>query len=96
MTATRCPEIYVRNPTEHIQCTYIAGHTAERHSWQTLMDQDEADAEASDPTPTVVQAFLDAILEGEVDPYLEAILAAGHNRKRTLRGTRGFPSMKVT
>lgn len=28
--------------------------------------------------------------EGRYDPYLEAILAAGHNRKRKLRGVRSF------
>jgi hypothetical protein len=90
--------------TTAVYCTYIAGHTS-KHSWETLKVQDEADAEArdqrermrgighDDETPSDVQALLDAITNGHADPYLEAILAVTHNRKRALRGTRGFGNL---
>ena len=43
-----------------------------------------------DYTPQAVQAFLDSMARGEMDNYIEAILAVGHNRKRAKRGTAGF------
>ena len=41
-----------------------------------------------------VHDFVEAIEHGELDSWLEAILAAGHNRKRALRGVRGFPGLR--
>lgn len=85
-----------------IQCTYIEGHdnspVASHHSWNTLKVQDECDREAAaataavDYTPVAVQALLDGLFNGDLDPYIEAILAAGHSRKRARRGVLGFPT----
>lgn len=81
-----------------VRCTFIEGHSA-KHSFETLRSQDEAEQEQAeairgigcdDETPGDVKALLDAITAGNADPYLEAILAVTHNRKRALRGTRGF------
>lgn len=38
----------------------------------------------------VVDALVLQIKDGEFDPYLEIMLNAAHNRKRALRGVRGF------
>lgn len=76
------------------ECTFRAGHDSV-HSWKWLKDEIERlDAQrpvgGDDTTPSDVQALLDAITAGNADPYLEAILAVTHNRKRALRGVRGF------
>lgn len=86
-----------------VRCTFVNGHPGEYHSFRTLRLQDEIDkAEAEvqakreagigcdDDTPSDVRALLANITAGKADPYLEAILAVAHNRKRALRGTRGF------
>lgn len=88
MIASLCRVRYTRPDGSVITCTYLDGHPIERHSWFTVQVQDEADAEAAviDYTPTAVQALLDGMAEGQLDAYLEAILAVGHTRKRTLRG----------
>ena len=116
--ANQCQAIYTRKlsnlPLESpvsidVQCTFIKGHPGEKHSWETLKLQDEADREVAeerqrllrgiggighdDSTPSDVQALLDNIVSGGADPYLEAILAVTHNRKRALRGVRGFGSL---
>ena len=101
--ATTCGAEYERYPTGSIiTCQYPADHVPDHiHSWTQLRDQEdrqrEADAKEAaqgigcdDATPDDVKALLDAITAGNADPYLEAILAVTHNRKRTLRGTRGF------
>lgn len=90
-----CDAPYVRPDGTIVRCTYLDGHnrsgSATDHSWVTAMRQDAIDAAPKiDYTPQAVQAFLDSMTRGEMDPYLEAILAVGHNRKRTIRGTPGF------
>lgn len=85
-----------------VVCTYIKEHPA-RHSWWTLRTQDEVDVETmkaaaqavlTDPplldVSEDVKAFLVRVVEGEMDRYLEAILAVTHNRKRERRKTPGF------
>jgi hypothetical protein len=46
---------------------------------------------APDPKVMTAAATVGYIERGDFDPYLEMILAAAHNRKRALRGVRGFP-----
>lgn len=102
MTTEMCRETY-RRPAEvthgkrTVECTFIEGHPA-RHSWESLKIQDACDLEAQrastdpalDDLPPEVVAILDNITEGHADPYLEAILAVTHNRKRALRNVPGF------
>lgn len=88
-----CEEPYRRPDSSVVFCSFRKGHlnTAEAstpHSWTWLRDADKE--MARDDTPSDVQAILDAITAGNADPYLEAILAVTHNRKRALRGVRGF------
>lgn len=79
------------------QCQYLNDHPDSRHSWFTLKHYDdllverwkqEQQKQDCDETPKELIAFLDAIADGRADAYLEAILAAGHARKRALRGVR--------
>jgi hypothetical protein len=92
-----CEQPYTRSDGRVILCTFRHGHlsTAEAstpHSWTWLRDAERALRQ--DDTPSDVQAILDAITAGRADPYLEAILAVTHNRKRALRGVRGFPLLR--
>lgn len=104
MEAQLCNEVYSRPSGYSVRCTYIEGHPGHKHSWEALKVQDEADAEQEremvgiighdDKTPEDVRALLDAIAAGNADPYLEAILAVTHNRKRYLRRTPGFGMLR--
>jgi hypothetical protein len=47
--------------------------------------------EPTDEWAIQAAAFVAAIDIGKLDPYLEIVLAAGHQRKLALRGVRGFP-----
>ncbi|MCA1481140.1 hypothetical protein, partial [Bradyrhizobium sp. NBAIM08] len=98
MTARLCSATYDRPAGGSIFCTFIHGHHNDPdrtpHSWYWVQQEDERDAAldaekclANDDAPSDVQALLDAITAGNADPYLEAILAVTHNRKRALRGT---------
>jgi hypothetical protein len=96
MTTEVCPEVYTRPDLMKVRCTYIRGHAAE-HSFRTLQVQDRCDAEReralAEPDgdlPADVEAILENITEGRADPYLEAILAVTHNRKKALRNVPGF------
>ena len=91
----QCGEVYARPNGDRVQCTYLVDHPVDKHSWYAMQAQDEAEAGVNDYTPQAVQLFLDAILEGRLDPYIEAILATGHSRKLVLRGVRGFPGLRV-
>lgn len=89
MSAKQCPVLYEREvgPRLVVRCTFIEDHAGD-HSWWRLKHADVTEAgERGDPTPVSVKALLDAITEGQADPYLEAILSAAHSRKRRLRGT---------
>lgn len=90
MTAPLCGIGYARPDGSVVRCTYLAGHPNPmgRCSWFGVRAQDEADAERHDYTPQAVQALLDGMLAGDLDEYIEAILAAGHTRKRAKRGER--------
>lgn len=100
MSAQLCLAAYVRPDSSVIHCTYLAGHEERqaaaqvdvRHSWFGVQAQDSVDEAVlpTDYTETAAQALVDAIAAGHLDPYIEAILAAGHYRKLTLRGVRGF------
>ena len=94
MSVPLCGIGYQRPDGSLVKCTYLAGHPdpAVRCSWFGVKAQDDYDADHAnvDYTPQAVQAMLDALVEGALDPYIEAILAAGHTRKRMLRGDRGF------
>lgn len=92
-----CRAPYVRPDGQRMSCTYPRGHEnfnalPNEHSWDVIHCADiTAAAEAKvDYTPQAVQAFLDSMARGEMDNYIEAILAVGHNRKRAKRGTAGF------
>lgn len=80
-----------------VLCSYVKDHVGS-HSWSALKMKDEEDIAAAvkdedDETPFVIQDILDGLQKGIFDPYIEAILAAGHSRKRALRGVRGFPDL---
>ena len=87
-----CGAIYNRQyrdgSSSPLTCQYIEGHDTARHSWSTIREQDDYVDTQGDDTPQEVQVFLDAINDGRADAYLEAILAAAHSRKRSLRGVR--------
>lgn len=91
-----CNEPYVRSDGQVVRCTFKDGHlnAAEAsvpHSWTWLRDAERAErAAAEEDVPSDVRAILAAITAGNADPYLEAILAVTHNRKRALRNVRGF------
>lgn len=93
-----CPATYERPNLMKVRCTYIEGHESE-HSFRTLQLQDTCDQEreraltdpgAEDDLPSDVAAILENITDGRADPYLEAILAVTHNRKKALRNVPGF------
>jgi hypothetical protein len=79
-----CGHPYQRPDRTFVNCTYIAGHKAE-HSWRTLRLQDEEDAVATGQYDVQVAALLEAVACGDLDRYLEAILAGCHARKRVRR-----------
>ena len=88
-----CGVTYTRPNGNDLACTFVRGHTTGAqpdHSWFGIRCLDIAEAEKVDYTPQAVQAFLDSMARGEMDNYIEAILAVGHNRKRAKRGTAGF------
>ena len=93
-----CQAAYTRPSGSMIRCTYLRDHPSERHSWYAVQCQDEADAAPKvradvDYTPAAIRSLLGAITRGDVDIYLEAILALAHERKRALRGVRTFASL---
>lgn len=98
MSRPLCGIGYERPDGSLVRCTYLAGHPdpATRCSWFGVKAQDDADQDRTDYTPQAVQAVLDAVVGGDLDPYIEAILAAGHTRKRMLRGERGFVRLSHT
>lgn len=89
-----------------LRCQYLAGHPAERHSWSTVKTSDEneqaeavrrsqaAAAKRSEASAFEAVQLLEYIEAGRFDSILEALLNAAHNRKRTLRGVRGFPNLE--
>jgi hypothetical protein len=103
MTTPLCGAVYTRPATtagphrEVLTCQYLANHPVERHSWSTVKTTDEHETAAAAQRDHAVmseKALLDNIESGYYDTILEAILNAGHNRKRTLRGVRGFPDLE--
>lgn len=92
----QCDVTYTRPRGGTVRCTYIEGHES-NHSFRTLELQDVCDQEReralTEPEgdlPADVEAILENITEGRADPYLEAILAVTHNRKKALRSVPGF------
>lgn len=87
-----------------LKCQYIKDHPADRHSWYAIHLQDIEDKAAyNQRVQAEVQAvagdsevkdILDRIVLGYYDTFIEAILNAAHNRKRTVRGMRGFPNLE--
>lgn len=99
---TRPNEVVFSGPRV-VMCTFFKGHNGDC-SWKALLKADEEAAEEiremreaanadDDPAPTPIRDVLDGLNEGKFDPYIEAILAAGHSRKRALRGVREFPNL---
>lgn len=96
MSALLCGAKYRRPDGTFLACQYLAQHPTDNHSWFAVQAQDDADRETDrakpfDYTPAIVRNILGAIAAGDLDLYLEALLAVAHNRKRTLRNTWGFP-----
>jgi hypothetical protein len=79
-----CDVAYQRPDATTVHCTFIKGHSAE-HSWRTLRLQDQEDAVSGGQYDLQVGAFLEAVACGDLDKYLEAILAGCHERKRARR-----------
>lgn len=82
MIARLCGETYTRPDGTHLECHYLWSHPADQHSWWAAQQQDML---GSNSAPDI-ETLLDGIADGYYDPYLEAILAASHARKRALRG----------
>jgi len=76
-----CLETYVRPEGASVVCTYLNGHASD-HSWAAVREKDERGA-----VPRDIDVLIENIAGGTCDPYLEAILAATHGRKRALRGS---------
>lgn len=95
MIARLCAKQYTRPTGQVLACTYLIDHPSINHSWFAVSCQDAADEEKIDYTPTAVQALLDGLLAGDLDDYVEAILAAAHTRKRQRRGDHTSFSIKV-
>jgi hypothetical protein len=88
-----------------LMCQYVQGHVPVGiHSWSEVLTEDERLVEqemaARLPASVTVQgATMDEVVTdvlkdvdaGLYDPYIEALLSALHDRKRTLRGVRLFP-----
>lgn len=86
-----------------LPCQDLQGHDGE-HTWAAIYNADTvrieraktvtadaAAAEASIGEPAkAADDLCGNIRAGVFDPYLEMILAAAHNRKRTLRSVPGF------
>lgn len=79
-------------------CHLPQGHDGD-HSWQLVYDADTVELDpprtAVPPITTEGTAYFAStvcgmLADGELDPYIEQILATGHNRKRALRSVRGF------
>lgn len=86
MTAPLCKAAYTRPDGTTLLCQYLR-HSSLQHSWSSTASHDLLSPSL---TTVMVQRLVDAIEGGLYDPYLEAILAAGHNRKRARRGVIGF------
>lgn len=82
MIARLCGEEYTRPDGTTLACHYLWGHPQEQHSWFAAMSQDQL----GNNTAPDIETLLDGINDGYYDPYLEAILAGAHARKRALRG----------
>lgn len=92
-----CGMAYARPGGEVLGCQYIAGHPTERHSWFAVKEQDDHDILANiqrQQAPSDEKELLERIEAGIYDSVLEALLNAAHNRKRTIRGVRGFPRLE--
>lgn len=74
-----------------LRCTFLEDHDGPC-SWQDVADLDRA---TCPPDAAAAMDLASAILDGAYDPWLELILNAGHNRKRTLRGVPGFTGREV-
>jgi hypothetical protein len=93
VTARVCRALYVRPDNMALYCTFPLNHGVSEHSWAGIRC---ADTEKVDYTPQAVQAYLDSMTRGDMDAYLEAILAVAHSRKRAIRGTPGFRQNRVS
>lgn len=98
MTTQLCRQPY-RRPKDQgvLTCQYIADHPTHRHSFFAIQEQDKVDALAEEQRRTAntpEKGLIENIELGMHDSILEAILNAAHNRKRALRGVRGFPRME--
>jgi hypothetical protein len=79
-----------------LYCQYVFNHDGE-HSWESMSLLDFVNREQAHPLPTPetpsyeVGKLVGQIDLGHWDPYIELLLTALHDRKRALRGVRGFP-----
>lgn len=82
-----------------VRCTFLVDHGA-NHSWYALKISDDAALETlreereagESDLPAHIVDFITEVEAGEHDPYIEALLAALHDRKRCRRGVAGFRS----
>ena len=90
MAVLTCDAAYERPDSSTLLCQYVAGHSSPGHSWRTIKLEDAEellrDTVFSKQADTLVASMLEAIARGDLDLYLEAILAGCHNRKRSKRG----------
>jgi hypothetical protein len=88
----QCMSVYTRPEgaaeTRAVLCTYQEGHAVEsvECSWYALCEADFAWLEEMTRPRVTVDQVLTAVKKGDLDPFLESILAAAHGRKREKRG----------
>lgn len=85
---------------EDLYCQFPAGHAdglsdEPVHSWEAIRGNDDlllhGVRQLGFRSPeSIVADLIEGIEAGEYDDWLEAILSAGHDRKRARRGVRGF------
>jgi hypothetical protein len=90
MSVVMCGAQYTRPDGCVVSCSYVSGHShqgqATAHSWRTLRLEDEQERARPGAYDSQVAVLLESIARGDVDYYLEAILAGCHERKRVKRG----------
>jgi hypothetical protein len=104
MCMKRYSRTHINPKNVDLYCQFRTNHTGD-HSWQDIKAADDSAEEVDVPLVEVpdpdevetmernVLTLVHAIDRGAFDPYLEVLLAAAHDRKRTLRGVRLFPRL---
>lgn len=100
MCMKRYSRKHINKNNVDLYCQFVSGHDGDC-SWEVIRKADDAKTEVQVPVVDLTEvddsmertvvAIVNGIDNGAFDPYLEIILASGHDRKRALRGVRMFP-----